>query len=638
MKKGLLLVFALLLTAFMLNAVPRDYVVVEVVTGTWCQYCPGAALGVDDMINQGLRAAVIEYHGGDVYENTASSTRINYYGVSNYPTAFFDGQNGVVGGDHTESMYSYYLPKYNNRIGVNSAYTITLTGQQTSDFINVTATVTQVEASTASNLKLQAALTESGIVVAWQGQDHLDFVERAMYPSATGTTVNLTQGNSQTVNYSIPLNSAWTFNNLELVVFLQNNSTKEIYQGTKIKLAGLVNAFPISAPSLDMGDIVVNNSESTLLYVNNYWNQTMTGTIASDNPLIQINYPGRMDFTIPPSGQEIYRITCFPNVVGTFTGNINITTNIPAYPTITIPVTANSFYDNQPTVTDVHVEGIPVAYETLTGAYTFHDVDGDAEGTSTYQWYRMVSGTYIYPIDGQTGISYTVQPENVGEQIIFGIGPTDEHGITNATVMSTPSDVIIARPAPQNVTAQVSNNSNVILNWQTPMYYGRGLFGYKIYRNGTVIATISNTATLTYTDSNLPNGTYEYHMTAIYNNPLSYSASSNNVTVEVTQSTDNHDQMSPALTTKLMPAYPNPFRANSTLHYTLAEKGNVDISIYDIRGRVVKTLFQGVKDSGEYNVNWDGSDENGIPAANGVYLCRMQASGKTSTVRMVLVK
>ncbi|HNS47316.1 MAG TPA: hypothetical protein PKH94_08770, partial [Bacteroidales bacterium] len=88
MKKSYLFIVMLILV-FQASAqqVDRDKVIVEIATGTWCQYCPGAAMGADDLIANGKEVAIIEYHGGDAFENASSASRINYYGVTGYPTA-----------------------------------------------------------------------------------------------------------------------------------------------------------------------------------------------------------------------------------------------------------------------------------------------------------------------------------------------------------------------------------------------------------------------------------------------------------------------------------------------------------------------------------------------------------------------
>lgn len=93
--------------------VPREMVVLEIGTGTWCTYCPGAAMGADDLVENGHHVAVVENHNGDSYANAYSNARNSFYAITGYPTAIFDGVLKVSGGSHSQSMYSTYLPKYN---------------------------------------------------------------------------------------------------------------------------------------------------------------------------------------------------------------------------------------------------------------------------------------------------------------------------------------------------------------------------------------------------------------------------------------------------------------------------------------------------------------------------------------------
>ncbi len=81
---------------------------------------------------------------------------------------------------------------------------------------------------------------------------------------------------------------------------------------------------------------------------------------------------------------------------------------------------------------------------------------------------------------------------------------------------------------PQNLTGTPGNNV-VNLAWQAPA--NRALSGYKVFRNGTEIASLPTTP-LTYSDTNVVNGTtYTYHVTAVYTNPTGESDPSNTVTV-----------------------------------------------------------------------------------------------------------
>ncbi|MCD6332382.1 MAG: hypothetical protein J7L89_03830 [Bacteroidales bacterium] len=83
---------------------------------------------------------------------------------------------------------------------------------------------------------------------------------------------------------------------------------------------------------------------------------------------------------------------------------------------------------------------------------------------------------------------------------------------------------------PRNLTAQVNLN-NVSLQWDTPENGTPTLSGYHLYRDGTLIHTISNPATLTYNDNNLSPGSYTYHATAYYISPTGESDPSNQATV-----------------------------------------------------------------------------------------------------------
>jgi hypothetical protein len=262
MKKLLLFTSSLLLVSLIAfsQQVPRDKVVVEIGTGTWCQYCPGAAMGADDLIANGYEVAIIEYHNGDDYTNTYSNARNSYYGVPGFPTAYFDGGSSVVGGSNTESMFPYYYPKVNARMNVLSSFTIAVEGTHTclSDF-TAHITLEKVATNTSANLRLHTVLTESSIIESWQGQDKLDFVERLMAPSQSGTTVSFAGGTTQEYDINFTVDPSWVLENCEVAVFLQDNSTKEIFQATKLPLLDFLPEYEYDAAVKQVADVPVNS-------------------------------------------------------------------------------------------------------------------------------------------------------------------------------------------------------------------------------------------------------------------------------------------------------------------------------------------------------------------------------------------
>lgn len=214
--------------------VEKNYVVVEIGTGTWCTYCPGAAMGADDLVENGHKVAIIENHNGDSYANIYSNTRNSYYGITGYPTAFFNGLDPVVGGSHTQSMYASYVPKYNAAIAVMSDFTVDMSYTNNGLDYDVTINVDEPGDYAGTNLKVHLFITESHIAENWQGQTELNFVNRAMYPDQNGTAY---AGDAETINISFTANAAWDLSQCELVAFVQDVSSKEILQADKVTLA-----------------------------------------------------------------------------------------------------------------------------------------------------------------------------------------------------------------------------------------------------------------------------------------------------------------------------------------------------------------------------------------------------------------
>ncbi len=91
----------------------------------------------------------------------------------------------------------------------------------------------------------------------------------------------------------------------------------------------------------------------------------------------------------------------------------------------------------------------------------------------------------------------------------------------------------------------------------------------------------------------------------------------------------------PAMT-RLGNVVPNPLNPQTTVHYALAQSGPVKLAIYDVAGRLVRTLVDGVVGAGEFGAVWDGKDAAGQQVAPSIYFVRFQADGRTESRKIVL--
>ncbi|MDP8322455.1 MAG: T9SS type A sorting domain-containing protein, partial [Candidatus Stygibacter australis] len=87
------------------------------------------------------------------------------------------------------------------------------------------------------------------------------------------------------------------------------------------------------------------------------------------------------------------------------------------------------------------------------------------------------------------------------------------------------------------------------------------------------------------------------------------------------------------VSTKLMNAYPNPFNPVTTIAYQTSEAGNVNVSVYNVKGQKVAELANNHQEAGTHNVVWNAAGE-----ASGIYFVKMTASGTEQIQKVILMK
>ena len=83
--------------------------------------------------------------------------------------------------------------------------------------------------------------------------------------------------------------------------------------------------------------------------------------------------------------------------------------------------------------------------------------------------------------------------------------------------------------------------------------------------------------------------------------------------------------------------YPNPFNPATTIQYALPQPADVQLTVYNVVGQVVRTLVAEHQSAGRYLVAWDATDDSGQSLSAGIYFYRLQAGGEFHAVKKMLL-
>lgn len=99
------------------------------------------------------------------------------------------------------------------------------------------------------------------------------------------------------------------------------------------------------------------------------------------------------------------------------------------------------------------------------------------------------------------------------------------------------------------------------------------------------------------------------------------------------------EEETPALETHVLESnYPNPFNATTTILYRIGKTQDVQLTVFDVLGRRVRSLYHGMQTAGEYRVIWDGKNESGEEAGSGIYLLNLRVGEFTAVRKMCLLR
>ncbi|KQC09013.1 MAG: hypothetical protein APR54_13145 [Candidatus Cloacimonas sp. SDB] len=93
------------------------------------------------------------------------------------------------------------------------------------------------------------------------------------------------------------------------------------------------------------------------------------------------------------------------------------------------------------------------------------------------------------------------------------------------------------------------------------------------------------------------------------------------------------------ITSKIsLSCYPNPFNPSTTISFSIQDDSDVELSIFNIKGQKVKTLTEDVYGKGQYQISWNGKNNEGNQVSSGIYFYQLNANGKVITSKVLLLK
>ena len=242
-------------------------------------------------------------------------------------------------------------------------------------------------------------------------------------------------------------------------------------------------------------------------------------------------------------------------------------------------------------------------------------------GTGTYPDNAVpASGMYTYKVVG-----YNSFDEGLAITVTVWVGEDVPDAVSDLTLTDVSTDELIAQLDWVNPTTGLHGGT-----------FSEPILGYHIERlPDNVTFEIAGIAT-SFLDDTIP-GTdyYSYEVTA-YNSVGNGGTATSNVLLFGGNEIFFDDII--IAKTELLNNYPNPFNPETNIAFSIKEAGNVIIEVYNMKGQLMKTLINEVKENGNYTITWNGKDNNGKNVSSGVYFYKMETRKYVSTKKMILMK
>jgi len=188
--------------------------------------------------------------------------------------------------------------------------------------------------------------------------------------------------------------------------------------------------------------------------------------------------------------------------------------------------------------------------------------------------------------------------------------------------------------SPQNAEVAYNGAGNH-LAWEAPA--DPDVVRYRVYRDLVPMsapdpARIVHETMNTFWSDAVANGTQYFYIVTALDAAPNESAAANTATVSSVRPGPGPARYA------LLPNVPNPFNPATTIHFDVPATARVTLRVFDVRGRLVRTLHEASVPAGRQTVRWSGRDNRGQAVASGVYFVRMTAEGFSATRKVTLIE
>ena len=664
-------------------AVPR-VMLVESFTNVGCPPCPEANAATHEFMTAYAPAMAVgvSYHvfwpdaSDPFYLATSADAlgRRSYYGVNMVPSLYSDGISTVT------ASVAALETMAGTRLTLDSPFSLVVGMTVEDGLISVDVDVTAEGEVPDGTLALRIALVETEIFFETPpgSNGETDFYDtmRDMLPGHAGTPLTISQGQTLSFSESTPVDLTWNLDNMRAVVWVQNDSTKEVLQAGSSAVIPTYVHFYGASEKLDVVDLGTLRTFET--YLTNYGSVSDTYDIHV-TPSLPVGWGGSicigavcyppwiLDFTatVAPGARQLVRVDIQP-LVTAGVGTMTVTTTSRADPADTWTRAVKL------------ISGIPVLSVDNDGGYTYETYFSaalDASGRAYAAWDRIVDGEisaaqlghfdivvwnagFAYPpfsADDRTAMGayldgggrLFLSGQDVGWAMCDAMSPfagpetiAGYNTYLGADYLSDDSgDLIVTGldgdPIGDELSFKLMGGTGADNQISPDLVAAReGAAGFVLYSADEVAAVHyeSGAFRVVYLAYGFEGQDSESSRFTLMDRSLDWLAAPSVAVPE------DGSGGRPWITKPL--AAPNPGRHGTTIAFTVggSAPAPVRVAVFDVLGRLVRTLWDGPAAPGACSLVWDGRNDAGMRVAAGTYMARVQVAEQVSTVKLGLMK